>query len=250
MIQGKADIYLLGSGIKSIYHITLETRLILSSCKELYYYHDLPSLEEYFRSIHPEPVNLLERFYIDGMDRGEIYSSTVAFVIERAMANPGIAFITHGHPLVGSTISQLLIEAAGKNGLNLEILSAVSCFDSIVTDLRIDPIQNGLMIIEASDLLGHSEPMNPHIDCILMQIADIGSPVASRKKEHGADRLSELKAYLLRYYPSDHQVSIIESSVEVGFPGEIRTVALRKLDGISFTLLYNHSLYIPALPRC
>ncbi len=249
MSQEKADIYLLGSGIRSIYHITLETRSILGSCEELYYYHDLPSLEEYFRSIHPGPVNLLERFYIDGMDRGEIYTATVDFLIERARVNPGIAFITHGHPLVGSTISQLLIEAAGKNGLKLEIHSAISCFDSIVTDLRIDPVQNGLMIIEASDLLGHAEPMNPRIDCILMQIADIGSPVASRKKEHGAEGLSGLKAYLLRYYPPDHRVSIIESSVEVGFPGEIRTVPLGKLDGISFTLLYNHSLYIPALPR-
>lgn len=247
MKKAQADIFLLGSGIKSFYQLTLEARYVLGECSELYYYHDLPSFEKYIKDIHRHPVSLLKKFYLDGRERGDIYQDTVDFLIERARKNPGIAFITHGHPLVGSTLSQMLMSTAREEGLQVEVCSGVSCFDTIMTDLKLDPVENGLLFLEASLLLAKPFLIQSALDTVLMQIAQIGSSLAKRTEEHSSSQLSELKSLLLKHYPPNHPLSIVESSVEVGFESVVFGLTLGELDSTDFPLLYNHSLFIPAL---
>lgn len=80
-----ADLYLLGSGVCSFLDITLSTQDLLRRCAQVYYLHDLPSLERYLAKVCRRAVNLMPVYYRDGRDRADLYGDVVRHVVECAV---------------------------------------------------------------------------------------------------------------------------------------------------------------------
>lgn len=241
-----ADIYLLGSGVRSFLDITLETQNILQNCNVVYCLHDLPSLERYLNKICKRVVNLMPIYYKDGINRNDIYTQIVHHVVEHAKNEKPIALLLHGHPLVFSSISQLLLDEAPKAALDIETHAGVSSLDQLFVELKLDIAANGVQIFNAPYAINRSITLNPNVDCILLQVTHITSMLAQRKVENEQKETIPLQNYLEQFYSQNQPVYIVECAVEIGIPSQITSTTVGDLPIHAARLNYNASMYIPA----
>jgi uncharacterized protein YabN with tetrapyrrole methylase and pyrophosphatase domain len=243
--ENEPDIYLLGSGIYSFLDITLLTQHILTEkCRTVYCLHDLPSLEQYLARLTPHAQNLMPVYYRDGRDRSDIYDDIVRHVLATPAEKRPAGLLLHGHPLVYSTISQRLIAECADAGLVLEIVPGVSSLDRMFVDLRLDIGEDGVQVYNASGVLVRNTPLNPGAGCFILQIGAL-TGTATRAATARPEEISRLKNYLLKFYPPEHPVSIVESAVEIGFQSRVTEIELQKLDEMDEAFNYNASLYLP-----
>lgn len=243
-----ADVYLLGSGVFSFLDITLYTQRVLKRCKTLFYLHDLPSLERYLKEITPNPVNLMPIYYIDGRVRMDIYTDITNHVIESAMGERPVGLLMHGHPLIYSTISQLIIEECAQRDLRVEAVAGVSSLDQMFVDLNLDIAQDGVQIFESTRAIRSNIQLDPAVGCILLQVGGVLENTASRNQTTVPDEIAPFKAYLSQFYGPDHPLKIVECAVEFGFTSQITEVKLGEMESAAKSLNYNATMYIaPAL---
>ncbi len=139
----RAGLYILGSGVLSFFDVTLYTQIILRQCKTVFYLHGLPTLERFLKEITPNPVNLMPQFYLDGRIRTDIYQDIARHVMDGAVREKPIGFLSHGHPLVYSSISRLILDACKERGNRVEVVPAVSSLDRMFVDLELDIAERG-----------------------------------------------------------------------------------------------------------
>ncbi|GAM08076.1 tetrapyrrole (Corrin/Porphyrin) Methylases [Geobacter sp. OR-1] len=245
--SGEPRIYLLGSGIFSYYDLTLYTQHLLQECPSVFYLHDLPSLERYIAKLNPKAVNLMPIYYIDGRDRSDIYGDIAAHILRHARENPPVAFLMHGHPLVFSSISQRIILEGEKSGIPVEIVPAVSSLDRMFADLKLDIANRGIQIFHASMAIAKELALNPHVDSIFLQIGSVHDNTARRNEEASLEGIHLFQRYLLRFFPGEHELVVIESAIETGFASRLTTVRIDRLSEAVQAFNYNASAYVPAL---
>ncbi len=244
-----ADIFLLGSGVFSFFDLTLYTQFVLEECRAVFFLHDLPSLERYLERLVPDPVNLMPLYYVDGRDRADIYEDVARHVVEAARLQRPVALLTHGHPLVYCDISKQVRQQAGRHGLRVSSVPAVSSLDRMFVDLDLDIGDHGVQVLHASAAISQATPLNPDLDTIFFQVGSIMEPTAARLRESTVDEMAPLKDYLLRFFPPSHRVTIIESPVELGFEARKTEVAVGELETAAPACNYNASAFVPALSR-
>lgn len=245
-MDSEPDLYLLGSGIYGFSDITLYTQSILQTCKTAFYLQDSPSLRRYLEKMTANPVNLLPLYYIEGRDRLEIYEDIVAHVIDAAVKQRPTALLLHGNPIVCSTISQRLLEAAKNRSLSTEVVPAVSCLDRIFVDLRLDIAERGLQIFEASNAVAGSIPLLDSVDLLMLQIGALNNPCATRTDHTPREEVLRLKDYLGNYYLPDHVMYVVTAAYEVGVDTLITRTCLADLEHVAEAMTYTASLFIPA----
>jgi len=243
------DIYLLGSGIYSFHDMTLLTQHVLvEKCRTVYCLHDLPSLEKYLSKLAPRVENLMPVYYRDGRDRSDIYNDIVNHVMATPPDKRPAALLLHGHPLVYSTISQRLIAACDAAGIQLEILPGVSSLDRMFVDLRLDIGEDGVQIYNAAGILARETVLNPAAGCFILQIGAL-TGAATRAATSRPEEIVQLKNYLLKFYPAEHRVSVVESAVETGFQSRVTEIELERLDELDAAFNYNASMYLPPVTK-
>jgi uncharacterized protein YabN with tetrapyrrole methylase and pyrophosphatase domain len=246
------DVYLLGSGLLSFLDLTLETLQILrGGCKKVCYLHHLPSLEDYLKKIGPEIENLMPLYYKDGRDRKQIYIDIVNHVVACCLESPNnrpVALLMHGHPLVFSTISQMLIAQCKKNNLTLKVLPGISSLDRMFIDLNLDIGDGGIQIFLAGSVISKSAIPSSKVGLILFQIRGPTNNLALRTQPPDKNDAIALKETLLNYYPPEHEVYIVESAIELGFTSNIVRVPISALESAYKHFNYNSSLYAPPVP--
>jgi uncharacterized protein YabN with tetrapyrrole methylase and pyrophosphatase domain len=153
--------------------------------------------------------------------------------------------VYYGHPGVFVAPSHLAISLARKEGFTATMKPFISALDCIFADLGIDPC-TGFQMLEATDLVLRKRWLDTYSHVVIFQIGSIGNLKFSFK---GLDRgkMEVLAAYLAKFYPLDHVVTLYEApqfSICDPVIEEIRIDALhsKKLSGIS-------SLYVPPLGR-
>ena len=242
-----ADIYLLGSGVLSFLDVTLYTQKILRQCKTVFFLHDLPTLERFLKEITPNPVNLMPIYYVDGRNRTDIYQDIARHVIEGAEKEKPIALLMHGHPLVYSSISRLILTQCRDRGIGVEVVPAVSSLDRMFIDLGLDIAERGLQVLSAAMAVNEGIVLNPKVGCIFFQIGNATSPLANRQRKTLPDEVTPFKEYLLAFYPPEHVVYVVESAVELGFESRVTPAELGRLEEAAPVMNYTTSLYVPAL---
>lgn len=245
-IDQEADIYLLGSGVLSFLDISLLTQKILREVKQVFHLVDLHSLERYLKTINPKTLNLTPIYYLEGRERRQIYQDIVQHVINAAAQEKPVALLLHGHPLVYSDISRLLLEQGRERGLCMAVVPGLSSLDRIYVDLELDIGRNGIQIFEASAVLLKSIPLNPMVDCLLLQIGALLSSISTKGRSMSAEEVKPLQDYLLKYYPADQPFKIVESSVEFGFPSKITEGVVAELERQAEACNYTATLFLPA----
>ncbi|MPZ22038.1 MAG: nucleoside triphosphate pyrophosphohydrolase [Dehalococcoidia bacterium] len=209
----------LGPGATGL--LTIEARGTLARAEDLY-----------FRTLkHPVVEGLLAGRTAQSFD--EVYDSELTFAgvyeeiarrLIEASASTDVTYAVPGHPNIGEATVRLLIE----NGIDARIVAGVSYIEPACTLLNLDPMESGLQMADAL-AIGALDPSHPAL-------------VAQAYSRRAA---SELKLSLLRWYPAEHDVTVLH---DLSLPAaRMRSVPLQRLDHDDD---FDHlsSVFIPAVP--
>ncbi|MEW6447832.1 MAG: nucleoside triphosphate pyrophosphohydrolase [Bacillota bacterium] len=167
-----------------------------------------------------------DRFYEEEKSFEAVYRRIAATIIEEARRKP-VVYAVPGHPMVAEEPSRLIIEGAGREGLTVQVIPAMSFLDAVYAALGLDP-GRGMVILDALNL--DTERIFPALPAVVMQV-------------YNRLAASEAKLLLMDRYPDTHPVTVIRAA---GVPGEERRadIPLYELDRITW-LDHLTSVYLP-----
>jgi uncharacterized protein YabN with tetrapyrrole methylase and pyrophosphatase domain len=236
------DLFLLGTGIKSILHLTTETIQALQLCREVHVLHDDIGVLGYVESLGVRAIDLAP-LYAGHTDRHGVYREISERLVAVARERSPVGFLVHGNPLFLVSASEYTFALAESAGLRVEVLPAVSSFDSLLCDLRID-FGYEMQIFDASTMLLRNRLPDPELPLLVFQLATTLQPNIVRG-DPSSDLLEPLCTNLLKVYPPDHLVSIVVSSVHVLEAASLEVMPLRRLAGADLELWRRPTLYVP-----
>lgn len=135
-----------------------------------------------------------DSFYEQYESFEEVYTSIVIKLFEAA-GDKDIIYAVPGHPMIGETTVQSILAAAEQRNVAIEILPAPSFLEAIFNSLRLDPLV-GVTVLDSCALPDTHNPTN-HL--VVSQVYD-------------RFRASDLKLFLMEYYPEEHEVVIIRGA--------------------------------------
>jgi len=160
-----------------------------------------------------------------------VYDAIVGRVLELAGRPEGAVYAVPGHPLFGEATVRSLLLRAPEAGVSMRIVAGVSFVDTIATALGLDPLTDGLLILDALSLGDRRRMLVPERPTIVAQVYDRRAA-------------SQAKLALLSAYPPDHPVRIVRAS-GTG-EGDVIETTLARLDHED---AFDHlvTLYLPPL---
>ncbi len=137
-----------------------------------------------------------DRLYEQYESFEELYPAIASWVLEHA-AERRTVFAVPGSPLVGERTVGLLREAAGDAGISITVSPAESFIDAICAQAGLDPLFDGLRVLDGRDL-----PAILWLDCPTI-VGHVDVPVV----------LADVTARLLQVLPPDTKVGL---SIDAG----------------------------------
>lgn len=236
-------------------YLTLEAQQVLREAPELY-----------LRTVqHPVvgslPSTLLQHsfdhIYEMNESFGQIYEKIANRIVQLATRPEGVIYAVPGHPLVAEESVRRILVKAKAAGLKVRIVSAVSFLEPLFTLLELDPLMQGLQVVDATLLADYSEawhgptgsdddgrrheaariwsrrPCDPTVPLIVGQL-------------HSRSVASSVKLVLQEMYPADHPVVLARWAGISGME-EKRSLSLVELDRQGDDIDHLTSLYVPAI---
>jgi len=232
----------MGAGVSFPDQLTLQSLEIMNTCVRICSNlppEDLDALPEHLRS---KSVSLWDT-YQENRDRTDNYCDVAASVMAAAAANPPVAWLTPGHPLVFDSVSQKLLRDGRAQGWNVEVVPAISCFDTILAEVGYDPA-NGLFVYEAYSLVMAGVPLSPWVANLLLQPSAFGTDLAHYQSEWMPD-LAPLRDYLLQFFGPHQPCAFVRSRTMRGGPTNIFWCSLDQMTTVTFQSIAGSTLFIP-----
>lgn len=196
-----------GSGIKSVSHLTEETKKVIQGADKVLYLVNENFLKQWIQREAKDSISL-EPIYFKYSKRIEAYQAITNFILEEYLKVPTLCVVFYGHPSVFADSALKAVKEIQNRGGNALILPAVSAQDCLFSDLQIDPGDKGCFSIEATELLVYERNIDPYAHLILWQIANLGT-----FNTHQTEKLQVLSDYLLAYYAANQPVCIYEAAI-------------------------------------
>ncbi|WP_343690650.1 SAM-dependent methyltransferase [Chitinophaga sp.] len=200
----KGKLVVIGSGIKSIAHFTLESQAHLQQADIVLYAASDPVTDMWIQKQNPNSFDLYQ-YYGNTKNRIITYTQMIERIMLEVRAGKYVCALFYGHPGVFVTPSHNAIELARREGYEAEMLPGISAEDCLFADLGVDPSIPGLQTYEATDLLLRQRTINTEINAIVWQVGCVGD---IGFKFHGYDnnKLNVLLDYLEKFYAPDQVV--------------------------------------------
>ena len=119
-----------------------------------------------------------------------VYEAIVGRVLELGTRAKGMVYAVPGHPLFGEATVRALLLQAPDAGLTIRVLAGVSFIDTIAVALGIDPLTDGLLVLDALALGDRTRLLVPQRPTVIAQVYD-------------RQAASQAKLALLRAYPPE-----------------------------------------------
>lgn len=239
-------ITVLGLGIKSVHHLTLESVLLLRSAKKVLAYCG-PSVISELEAIGVANIEGIKELCDEstGESGEEKYAPIYMKILEVAQTIDDIVVLIPGHPRVGVTLLNWLDARAAENTFSLDVLPGISSFDTMLVDLKRDPLERGSAMIDASRYILFDYEIDSCMDLYFYHVCSIGS-----HRSQLGDLMKENKYFLLqrkleKRYPRDHKIVLIGSG-ETGLekPLMIET-NLENLSQTLSSISFSPTLFVP-----
>ena len=206
----QTSIYLLGSGIRGTLHLTAETVQALRACREVHVLHADEDVAQFVRDLGVETTDLAA-LYEGETVRDDVYRKVSRGLIDSALAGTGpVALLVHGNPLFLVSATEYTLELAEEHDLRVTVLPALSSFDTLLCDLKLD-YGYALQMYDTTTLLTSGWAPNPHVPLLLFQL----SSTLNRAVIPGdppVDGLLRLQEFLVPIYGHDHEVDLVHSA--------------------------------------
>lgn len=199
-----------GSGIKSIAHLTLEAQAHIKAADQVLVCAADAVTDGYIRELNPQ-VEDLHVYYGEDRPRSETYRAMADRMIWHVRQGKDVVVVMYGHPGVFVNPTFVAIEELSVLGYPTQMLPGVSAEDCLIADLQVDPAAHGLQTYEATFFLTRRVTIDTCVPLILWQVGLVADHGFRRTGFDGRhfdllrDRLSQL------YSPS-HEVTIYEAA--------------------------------------
>ena len=236
----RADLYLLGIGIRGMKQISLETIEALRKCRKIYH---LTDQHRQLKRINPNVVDWGPHYWIDE-DYDIVNKRLLHCLLEELSRGSGVGSVIYGHPLFFDDVHMQLRIISKKRGLRCITLPGISSLDTLSIDLGVD-YGEGLQVFEASDLVGNSVVVNPELHTLIFQIGEFGICKPSAIQARGPDRFKKIERYLLKFYTPRQRIVIAYSDDGGGEGSRLLTSRLGRLSTHHRRMHSGTTLYIP-----
>jgi tetrapyrrole methylase family protein/MazG family protein len=229
MSDAPAAVTIVGLGPGDASLLTGEARDLLASADEVWL---RTKRHPAVRALPTGPAyESFDAIYDGGDSFDQVYEEIVARVLDLARRPQRVIYAVPGHPLFGETTVRELLARAREAALSVRIVAGLSFLDSLAAALGIDPLADGLLVLDALALGGRRRLLVPRRPTVVAQVYD------RRTASHA-------KLALLEAYPPGHAVRIVRGA-GTGDAGVINTTVERLDREDSFDHLA--TLYVPPL---
>lgn len=144
----------------------------------------------------------------------EVYDTIVKHLLELAeQSEEPVVYAVPGHPLVGeASVLKLLAEAKAR-GVETRVVGGLSFIEPVCTALELDPLAQGLVILDATELMQRAEVHLPREKGFGLPVLRplVISQIYNQRLAGG------VKLALMESYPDEHPVTLLRGA---GIPGE------------------------------
>ena len=205
----KATLTIIGLGPGSIDDLTLEAHKLLvdaANHNQCVYFRTLihPVVEPLKQNIPTLRIESFDRLYDESNEWNALYSQIADEVCNLAAQQP-LIYAVPGHPLIGETSVQLILERARERNLSTRIVDGISAIDWVCKQLQLDPWSSAMQMVDATNLAswdteevaGKIVPTQP---VLIVQV-------------YNRRVASAVKLALSECYPDDWPVKMVRSGV-------------------------------------
>lgn len=244
MTDGDIDVYVLGTGMVGYRQLTKECEQALNRVGQAYMLHPLPEVREFVHDRCETVVDLTEE-YESGLERAQSYDRMARRVVGGATdADDPVALVVYGHPTVGVTPTGLVRTEGAKREIEVRVLPGVSSLDALYADFSINPLDRGLQVYEATDLLVYNIELDPATPALLMQIGLTGTRLYD-ERDSTPRRFAALESHLTQWYPPDHAAELVRAASLPFANSERTSVRVNDIGSIADQIDDSHTLWIP-----
>jgi tetrapyrrole methylase family protein / MazG family protein len=240
MKQGSLTI--VGSGIKFMSNLTIESKTFIESADKVLYLVNEPAMKEWLSACIPHAESL-ENAYVDNNLRRDTYHAITQSILQFLAQGQHICVVLEGHPLVFAKPALDAMLEAKKQGYRTFVSPGISAEDYLFADLLIDPGRFGCQSYEATDFLIHQRAFDGYSHLILWQISVIGLLDNSTTNPHYQQNMQLLIERLNLCYPLTHEVVLYEGSQYPHMSSNINMVRLAELPQLPVSRIT--TLYLP-----
>lgn len=237
------NLYIVGSGIKFMSHLTMESKACIEKAEKVLHLANEPAIEVWINHINPNSESL-DFLYDRKKNRKECFIEIAGYILECLSRYKSVCVVMYGHPCVLVSPTMLAAKMAKEKDHSVFILPGISADACLFADLQIDPSSSGCLSYEATDFLLYKRPIVPNSHLILWQISMIGINTQPLKIDSTGGLLI-LVEYLAKQYPLEHNVIVYEAALYPGFKPVINSLCLNDLK--NFKPARYATLYIPPL---
>ena len=239
------NLVVVGTGIRAIGQLTVETIAWIKSADRVLYVVSDPVAEEAIRALNPDGAESLMPYYGENKLRNETYQEIVDVTMAYLRQGLRVCVAVYGHPGVLAVAPHEMIRRARAEGFTARMLPAISAEDCLFADLGVDQV-GGCSSYEATDFLLNSRVLDPASHLILWQIGGLGDATYHRH-DYNVRGLHELAGKLANYYGPHHEVTLYEAAMFPGAEPLIRSGPIHLLPHGKPTP--NSTMYVPPLSQ-
>ncbi|MFP8951631.1 SAM-dependent methyltransferase [Natrialbaceae archaeon A-arb3/5] len=244
MATSSVDVYIVGTGMVGYRQLTREHEQAFEAAERVYVLNPLPEAKEYIHDRCESVIDLTDE-YEPGGERAQSYERMAERVVDGAETVDGpVVLAVYGHPVVGVTPTGLIRDEAAQRDLTVEIYPGISSLDCLYVDLDVNPLDSGVQVYEATDVLVREVQLDPATPAFLMQIGLVGTRLYDRSQS-APERFRDIRAHLEGQYPSDHEVSLVRTATLPLADAEQRWFPLAEFESMAEQVDATHTLYIP-----
>lgn len=201
-----SHLLIIGTGIKSLAHLTQESMIIIKQSEKVLYLVNEPYLKEWIER-ESTLCESLEPIYFSQEKRIDNYKKITSYIVDQNKKHDSLCVVLYGHPVVHAMSALAAAREVKEQGGKTTILPAISSLDCLFADLTFDPSESGCYSADATDFLIYMRQFDPNSHLILLQVGNIGT-YNQEKTTH----VHVLRDYLLQYYEKDHNVCYYEAA--------------------------------------
>ena len=241
MIEFDDHLVVVGTGIRTVGHLTTEAAAWIKRADHVVYVVTDPVGEGVVRCLNPR-CESLSGLYAPDLSRMKTYEKMIERTLEVVRSGARTCFAAYGHPGVFAYPTHESVRRARAEGFRARMLPGISAEDCLFADLNFDPASRGCASFEASDFLLNRRIHDPTSHLVLWQIGVLGEPrgLLGKAKPRGLPLLLEK---LLESYPEDHEVQLYVAPMFPNLDPDIQSIPLAKLVDTPFSIMT--TLYVP-----
>ncbi|HEY4574284.1 MAG TPA: SAM-dependent methyltransferase [Thermoanaerobaculia bacterium] len=240
--MSKGILRVIGTGIRTMGHLTIEAIAWMKAADKLLYLVGDPIGEDLILRLNPEAESLYG-LYGEGKPRINTYNEMIDRVLTCVREGHRTCFALYGHPGVFVYPSHESVRRARAEGYDAQMLPGISAEDCLFADLGVDPASAGCQSFEATDFLLNQRRIEPSSSLVLWQVGVIGDSTFKASGIYGTGGIPLLLERLYEYYRPDHLVYVYEAATLPGCPPVIKPVPLYRLGEAGLTAA--STLYVP-----